>query len=159
MKHSAFTLIEMLIVMAILAVLSGIIFAAMGPAREQGRRQVCVSNLHQNGLAIAMYRADYDGQDAIVGVRMTKDQLGLPWGGDAANNNAFVFGYLKSQAIMTCPSYHGPPNTSGFEYTFLAGDDPGSDISPYSARDGERMITIGCSQHNANLGRKQLHPI
>jgi len=61
MKKSAFTLLELLIVVAIIAILAAILFPVFSRARENARKASCISNLHQIGLGIAMYRGDYDG--------------------------------------------------------------------------------------------------
>lgn len=60
MDKRAFTLIELLIVIAIIAILAAILFPVFAQAREKARTTVCVSNTHQIGLALAMYRSDYD---------------------------------------------------------------------------------------------------
>ena len=57
----AFTLIELLIVIAIISILSAIIFPVFGKARSSGRRTGCLSNVKQIGTAIGMYTSDYDG--------------------------------------------------------------------------------------------------
>lgn len=56
----AFTLIELLVVIAIIAILASILFPVFAQAREKGREATCISNNHQIGLALAMYRSDYD---------------------------------------------------------------------------------------------------
>jgi prepilin-type N-terminal cleavage/methylation domain-containing protein len=56
----AFTLVEVLIVAAVLTLLAAIIFPVFGRVREAGRRTMCVSNLHQIGLAVQMYERDYN---------------------------------------------------------------------------------------------------
>src|SRR5579863_6267251 len=56
----AFTLIELLVVIAILAILAAILFPVFSAARAATRRTACVSNLRQIGLALGMYRQDYD---------------------------------------------------------------------------------------------------
>jgi prepilin-type N-terminal cleavage/methylation domain-containing protein len=60
-RHRAFTLIELLIVISIIALLAALLFPVFSRAREQARRTSCISNLKQMGLGIAMYRSDYDG--------------------------------------------------------------------------------------------------
>ncbi len=63
MRKSAFTLIEVLVVIAIISILAAILFPVFARAREQARRASCISNLKQMGLAIALYRGDYDGNN------------------------------------------------------------------------------------------------
>ncbi|HZT41944.1 MAG TPA: type II secretion system protein [Chthonomonadaceae bacterium] len=58
----AFTLIELLTVIAIIAVVTALLFPVMQRARMQSQKDVCLSNLHQLGSAIALYAADYDGK-------------------------------------------------------------------------------------------------
>ncbi len=56
----AFTLIELLLVLAIIAILTAILLPVFARVRSQARRTACVSQLKQLGLATAMYRQDYD---------------------------------------------------------------------------------------------------
>ena len=61
MKLKAFTLIELLVVIAIIAVLAATLFPVFAQARSKARQAACLSNIRQMGLAISMYRQDYDG--------------------------------------------------------------------------------------------------
>ena len=64
MQSCAFTLIELLVVIAIIAVLAAILFPVFAQAREKARAAACISNQHQLGLALGMYRQDYDEVNA-----------------------------------------------------------------------------------------------
>ncbi|MCK6632567.1 MAG: prepilin-type N-terminal cleavage/methylation domain-containing protein [Fimbriimonadaceae bacterium] len=54
----AFSLVEVLIVTAIVAVLTGIVFPVVLSAKERGKKVVCLSNLHQISRAITLYSVD-----------------------------------------------------------------------------------------------------
>lgn len=54
----AFTMVELVVVMAILAVLAAVIFPVFGQAVHKARDTSCVSNVHQVYLAAQLYRQD-----------------------------------------------------------------------------------------------------
>jgi prepilin-type N-terminal cleavage/methylation domain-containing protein/prepilin-type processing-associated H-X9-DG protein len=66
MKRPAFTLIELLIVAAILAAIAGLLLVAMGSALESSRRAACVSNLRQVGLAMHNYHGAHQAWPPAV---------------------------------------------------------------------------------------------
>lgn len=58
-RGSGFTLIELLVVVAIISLLISILLPSLGKARHQAKRQVCLSNLRQIGVAALTYAHDH----------------------------------------------------------------------------------------------------
>jgi prepilin-type N-terminal cleavage/methylation domain-containing protein len=56
----AFTLIELLIVIALIAILVGILLPALGKAREAARQAECLSNQRQVGMGSTLYANEWD---------------------------------------------------------------------------------------------------
>lgn len=57
-RRHGVTLLELLVVIAVIALLAGVLMPALGAARERGRVAVCLSNLHSIGAGVGMYQSE-----------------------------------------------------------------------------------------------------
>jgi prepilin-type N-terminal cleavage/methylation domain-containing protein/prepilin-type processing-associated H-X9-DG protein len=99
-----FTLIEILVVVAIIALLSALLFPALSRAREGGRTKVCLSNMKQLGLAFQQYVQDAGRRYPGAGVYTA---FGGHTSGWAPGNGHWVSGPNVPLACL------GPDNPTG----------------------------------------------
>jgi prepilin-type N-terminal cleavage/methylation domain-containing protein len=59
-RVTGFTMVELLVVISIIGVLTGLLFPVVMSGRSRSKTSVCLSNQHQIGVAIALYAHDYD---------------------------------------------------------------------------------------------------
>lgn len=97
-RKLGFTLVELLVVVAVIGLLAGLLFPVFARARENARRASCASNLHQIGLGFQQYAQDYD--ERLPGRIMGKDS----GQGETNSWRRVLYPYLRSQQIFACPS-------------------------------------------------------
>lgn len=101
MRGAAFTLVELLVVLAIVAVLAALVTPAVGTAIERGRAAKCVNNLRQIGVAFQQYAADHDYRFPAI----ETEPPSLPADVENKGTALEVLGpYGISLDTLTCPS-------------------------------------------------------
>jgi len=132
----AFALTELMLIIAIIAVLASLLLPALSSAKEQAKLIKCVSNQKQIGLALKLYQDDNNTKFPRLG--------NAPWeygGGDGnrsyptfeatlAATNRPLWPYTRSRELFKCPADRGydirpyyPPikswfATSGTSYNY-----------------------------------------
>jgi len=99
-QRSGFTLIELLVVIAIIAILAAILFPVFAQAREKARTATSTSNAKHLGLAVLMYKQDYDEKHPFGGWSPNYGK-GSDKTGDWQNT---IPVYIKNRGIFRCPS-------------------------------------------------------
>jgi type II secretory pathway pseudopilin PulG len=87
----AFTLVELLVVIASITILAALLLPALSEVKAKGKQTSCLSNLHQFGFALQMYASDNAG-DLVVNL---PENLG---------SNSWVLGNLKIASQSTNPA-------------------------------------------------------
>ncbi len=125
----AFTLIDLLVSITVIATLIGILLPSLSMVQETSRRVVCRSNVRQIGMALAMYsddhrgwlppsafrvnvapneRASSDRPDLMMALRIVAERVGpvLATGWDGLGH-LYAADYLSAGKIFYCPSHRG----------------------------------------------------
>lgn len=114
-RRRGFTLVELLVVVAILSLLAGLLFPVLSQARSAARRSTCVSNLKQLGVAFALYASDYD--DTLPEAGGSRESVAAWIDYDSPGERGGIYPYVRQfskrgASVYRCPNGH--PDTSAY---------------------------------------------
>ncbi len=97
-RHRAFTLLELLVVIAIIAILAALLVPVLNRGKESARSAACLSNLHQIGIGLQLYVSDNNNRlPALVD---WSDALGT----NGPVINRVLADQVGSSNVFRCPS-------------------------------------------------------
>ena len=107
--RKGFTLIELVVVVAIIVILAGLLFPTFMFVRENGRRTACLSNERQLGLALLQYTADHDdnwpsGAPIVTSTSAVISRQGIGWAGQCHP-------YVRNTEVFRCPDEVALPSS------------------------------------------------
>ena len=119
-KDSAFTLIELMVVLAVVAILTALVLPALGKARSSARQSKCAGHLRQLHLANTLYAGDHGHYVAAAAGIKSGSNL-TRWHGVRSSESAPFDGsrgplvrYLgKDAMIRRCPGFIDYETSSG----------------------------------------------
>jgi prepilin-type N-terminal cleavage/methylation domain-containing protein len=155
MSRKAFTLVELLVVIGIIALLISILLPSLNKARDAAKKITCGSNLHNIGIAIHNYASNNRGMSPVHDAVLTADpnitgsgtmywmvymivpRTHVPSGtmyNTGRTNLGLIIPYLhKNTGVIFCPSnrYYGGDDNFSLEYWWQVWDDPAAFAWPY----------------------------
>jgi len=102
-KARAFTLVELLVVVAIIAILAALLLPTIAKSKGRAKSVACLSNLHQIGIALQLFVQDNDNKmpvmyDALLSTNATPPTNSLP------TIDLVLTNYLGVERVLLCPS-------------------------------------------------------
>lgn len=107
----AFTLMELIVVIAIIAILAGLLLSALSKAQASSDRAVCISNQRQMALALSLF-VDDNGVYPLMGTMSGVGQRSRVWYHDLEQYTgskwpaADLTGRERRTGLFCCPSYN-----------------------------------------------------
>ena len=111
-KRKAFTLVELLVVIGIIAILMSVLLPTLASARRAGVQVKCQASLRQMGDAFKMYAIDYKGYWPVMKWEPATVPAGAP---KAMTWQAFLFPYLHKGTNLPLASFQGNTFGAGVE--------------------------------------------
>lgn len=105
----AFTIIELMVVIAVIGILAALLLPALGRAKDKGRQAFCRNNIKQLTLAMVMYHGDNKDQFPTPGSAnkygpQDADWIWWHYGRNISNSSLARYVSEFNPRLFTCPS-------------------------------------------------------
>jgi len=113
LRSPAFTLIELMIVIAIITILAAMLLPALSLSKEQARKSNCLVNLKNIGTGMIMYADQYENYPRINTADHPLNTNNYPDNADLSSMRGLTFFNIQlpsvTSQLWTCPSSGAPP--------------------------------------------------
>jgi len=154
-KAEGFTLVEMLVVIAVIGILAGMLLPAMSAAKRRAQRTTCINNLRQINLGIRLYSDDSNEASPSPGSAAGSNDFMTLYSDYKRLINNYVGGCASpaQSKLFDCPADTFYPNIVFVEMWPPGGavnirkslhDEPYADFSSYAFNGGDgRTENVG----------------
>lgn len=132
--QTGFTLIELVVVVAIILILGAMLLPVLEQAMKQAESVTCLSNLRHVCLGALMYADDYDQQYPPAILDIPNSSYATCW-------DALLLPYLRSQSIFVCPADETPSPGPAWTYSIPHSYGINLDIAMVGGYSGASMRT------------------
>jgi competence protein ComGC len=154
-RKAAFTLVGLLVIIAVLAILAAMLLPALAAAKKKAQRINCVNNLKQSGLAFRIWEGDNNDKlpmDVPMAKGGTKE---FDTGADTFRHFQVMSNELSTPKILICPAdtrvvANQFARLKNQTVSYFVGLEA-NDAFPQRFLDGDRNITGGSDPENGIL--------
>jgi prepilin-type N-terminal cleavage/methylation domain-containing protein len=146
-KRHGFTLVELIMVIAIIAILTGLLLPAISRAKARGQRIQCLSNLREVGIGFQMFANDHGHQYPPMVSQREGGTFEVAGTASALVHFIAISNDIVTPRILACPSDTRPPakdwksiDRTNISYAIFLDATPNSSSAPLCA---DRNIFLG----------------
>jgi prepilin-type N-terminal cleavage/methylation domain-containing protein/prepilin-type processing-associated H-X9-DG protein len=141
-RRAAFTLVELLVVIAVISILAALLFPALAKGRAAAKSVACMSNLNHFGIVLVQYRTDNGGKLPPSGyfgippyynrdMRNIQNQLRSYMNLPESSTWSTSIALMEYSPTFSCPSFKGAKGGKCYELRGTIVIDAGTTIRPF----------------------------